>query len=248
VTELKKIWYTLTEASQQLNLDIDSILYLGTIGELELSFNWVDFHQEDIDVGSHLSFTCSKYIRMEEDALSYTEHLPLPNYCKNPLNRLATLSIEEIGLLNKKRKIRLKQGKIGDIELDISPTVFRNNDAYLMLTISDVVITAEALYQYIEKHPQCLNTLMANDTTQEQVVKHQHQKEIDNLQKILALAAISLTKLQPSLIYGKQPNCEAIAKRLVKSQSNTMNLTGLSQRAIREKISKGLKLLKEPLV
>lgn len=243
MTKNEQLWYTLGEATQQLNCDIDHLMYLCITNQLELGFDWVTFYEQNCEDGSHLSFTFSRYVQMDDPITNYTLPLDLPNYDNNHLNRIALLNTRQIGLLKKQKQIKLTEGTIGDIDLNISKAEYGGIGYHLTLTISDIVITAESLSKYIHKHSSNPRALQGDEKFQEQEIKHQHQKEIDNLYKIIALSAIYLATLKPNLTHGMTPNCLAISKRLSEHIPTKMPTTGLSERNIRDKISRALKLL-----
>jgi len=237
----KKLWYTLNEVSQRLSCSVEHVLYLGMLSKLQLSFDWVVFNDQNHDAGSRLEFTCSRYI-IEDGSANYREPLRLPFYHNDPYLRFAALDVSQIALLNKQQKIKLKQGLIGDVELDINPVAMRDEDAYLVLTIDDVVVSEVSLNHYIAEYAKSKPAQESEKPT------HQQQKELDNTYKTIALFALRLAEEMPiKFTKNGNLNISALAEDVVScipvDNNKQQNSTGLSVRTICQRITKGSELL-----
>ena len=216
----KKLWYSLEEAAQVLACSKDHLLYLGTIGEIKLAFDWVIISNESNLVPlnkrpyfNFIEIIDSYYCEHRDMEINVPTPFERPNYIDCPILRLAYLSSDDIGLISRKKQITLKKASL-------------SNNEY----ISDVVIKSEDLETY------------QRPSDVEQKLTIESPRELENKSKIIGLFTKALVdKSGNSLKHGEKINAAAVASRLELYLPQDINTDGLSRESIRKNISAGLK-------
>jgi len=145
--KIEKQWYSIKEISKKLECSIADLLYLGTTGELELGFDWLNFAIEDEAQNHILDFSFTEpYNKIEE---RYThKSLPIPDYKGDPINRIATLSTDCIGLLQKNNVALVSSAHVGNTMLVIQSTGRPDLTPCIHIEVKDIVITTQTLNNY----------------------------------------------------------------------------------------------------
>ena len=245
----KKLWYSLEEAAQVLACSKDHLLYLGTIGEIKLAFDWVIISNESnlVPLNKRPSFNFieiidSYYCEHRDMEINVPTPFERPNYIDCPILRLAYLSSDDIGLISRKKQITLKKASLSNNEyISVDCREYKDNyknnyndctDDYIfpVLTIQDVVIKSEDLETY------------QRPSDVEQKLTIESPRELENKSKIIGLFTKALVdKSGNSLKHGEKINAAAVASRLELYLPQDINTDGLSRESIRKNISAGLK-------
>lgn len=245
----KKLWYSLEEAAQVLACSKGHLLYLGTIGEIKLAFDWVIISNESNLVAlnkrpyfNFLEITDSYYCEHRDIEIDVPNPFEMPSYRDNPLLRLAYLSSDDIGLIGKNNQITLRKASFLNNEyISVDCREYKDNyinryndseDDYIFptLTVQDIVIKSEDLEAYQKP----------KDVEQKVIVES--PREIENLTKLVGLLTTALAgKSGNSLKHGEKISSAAVASMVELYLTQDINIDGLSRESMRKKISAGLK-------
>lgn len=244
----------MNEASQEMGCIVEDLLYLSTIGELNLYFDWVVVRNESnqLDSKKRPYFNFLEIIERYtcENTGEYIEVLnPMlcPSHRENPLLRLARLSSDDIGLISKNNQISLRNATLSKNEyISIDCREYKetycsndedNEDNYTFpkLKLDDLLVkTADVTL-----------LLKSNEPEQKQVIES--PRELENLSKLVGLLTIALSeKSGNSLKHGEKISAAAVASKLELYLDQSINVDGLSKESIRKKVSLGLKKI-DPL-
>lgn len=239
----ENLWLTITEAASKLNSSPEKILHLGTISELELSFDWAVCKVEADTLYPSLK-SIFEFVSIEDSSYCpdrkaiWESLIPSlePDHKSDPLLRLATLSVDQIALINKYGEVSMTKAMLSTHErLDINLPKDVETMEYPKVSKKDVVVKLSDIIEYE-------NAISLNVSKNK--LKAESPRELENQSTLIGLLSKALVKKSGnSLQHMGEPNVKAIADHLELLIPEGMNTSGISNESNRKKISAGLKKL-----
>lgn len=242
--KIEKSWLTITEAASKLNYSPEEILHLGIIGKLKLCFDWsvcktetdslyqtlklkLRFKFEEVD-----GYYCLDQKRDIDTSIPIAE----PNYQSDPLLRLATLSANQIALINKNGEVSINEAMIS---IHNRLKIYLPEDAetmeYPLVRTKDIVVKLSDIIEY--------ENLITHNVV-EKKSKIESPKQLENQSKLIGLLCKALVnKSGNSLTHMGEPCAKAIANHLGLVIPEDMDASGIGYESNRKKIAAGLKKL-----
>jgi hypothetical protein len=240
---IEKEWHTINELSEKWLCSVDDILYLGISGKLKLNFDWVvckiesdTLNLSNISIFEFVTVDDIYYCPGRKASFESLIPIPEPEHKNAPLLRLATLTEDQLALINKNGKASITRAMLSihdciDINLPQGVEIM----IYPKVSTKDIVVKLSDIIEF------------ENITVRKVPVeasKPESSKEIENLRKLLGLVLFELAnKSGNSLKHMGKPSAKAIADRLELIIPEGMDTSGIGNESNRKKISACLKML-----
>ncbi|WP_105188492.1 hypothetical protein [Pseudoalteromonas sp. T1lg48] len=242
---LKKLWYSLDEASNILDCSRDFLIHLGITGQIQIGFDWVIQDQImrkfDLESGYRFSIDSEPYHTCDK-----------PNYVEEPHKRIAFLSGNNIAHLARNGSIKAPLAQLEGYSLSLSAREYCSDTSPAVLEMKDLVIlgtTLKTLKLELSKSSVDTGTQAGIVMGVEEdiapptptKIPHQHKKEMRTVLKLLGAAIKYIAAGQPSTFYhGQNINYSKVEESLQPYYPDDQ--TGLGDTNARKKISEALRL------
>ncbi|PKH88273.1 hypothetical protein [Colwellia sp. Bg11-28] len=246
---MKKDWYPLKELAEIWKCTVNDLLYLGSTDQLKLSFDWTLLHAPNLTIEVAQPFKLTFMCIADTYFCEYhkqIQHIRCPssppNYTKDITSRLAYLSSRDVAILIKFKEVSIVSGELSSSEyFDVDYDEDINNPIYPQINIDDIVITAKSMHEYKQKISSKPTDLEEDSTTN----SPSKTRLINNLYRIIGLLAKALmVKDEQKIKPGNKPNIAGIAKHIIRflpsDPFGQVESQGLSDRSLRDQITKGL--------
>jgi hypothetical protein len=236
-------WLSISEAARRFKITTEQILHLGITGKLKLSFDWVvckiesdTLNLSNISIFEFVTIDDIYYCPERKANFESLIPIPEPEHKNAPLLRLATLTEDQLALINKNGEVSITRAilSIHDcIDMNLPQSV--ETMIYPKVSTKDIVVKLSDIIEYEN---------IAIGKVPVKTSKPESSKELDNQVKLIGLLCKAVLFTGPkNLNKDGEPIVKNIAIHLSTFIPVDMDDTGIGYESIRKKISAGLSKL-----
>jgi hypothetical protein len=234
-------WLSIYEAARRFKITTEQILHLGITGKLKLSFDWVVCKIES-DTIYHKTLSIFEFMTIDdiyycpERKANFESLIPIPEpeHKNAPLLRLATLTEDQLALINKNGEASITRAMLSIHDcIDINLPQGVETLIYPKISTKDIVAKLSDIIEYEN---------IAIGKVPVKTSKPESTKELDNQVKLIGLLCKAVLSTGPrNLNKDGEPIAKNIANYLSTFIPADMDDTGIGYESIRKKISAGLR-------
>jgi len=236
-------WLSISEVAKRFKVSTEQILHLGITDKLKFYFDWVvckiesdTLYPNTKSIFEFVTIDDIYYCTGRKANFESLIPLPEPKHENEPLLRLATLTVNQLALINKNGEASITRAMLSIHDcIDIHLSEDIDAMKYPKVSTKDIVVKVSDIIEY--------ENIAARKVPVE-ASKPESPKEIENLSKLLGLACFELAnKSGNSLKHTGKPSAKAIADRLELIIPEGMDTSGIGNESNRKKIAACLKML-----